>query len=266
LFLIKQLVKWAVLPPTGPLLIAFAGLALGARYPRPGRLLTLAGVVMLALFAMPVVGGFLVSCLDRSPVLDVANARSAQAIVILGGGTRRYAPEYSGSTPSDITLERVRYGARLARATNLPVLVSGGAMHDVPAEALLMRDVLQNEFRVPVRWVEARSHNTHQNAVNSAAILKASSITRVILVGHSFDFPRTRNAFEAEGIDVIAAPIDLPVVAPYELGDFWPSARGLQLSRNACYEILANVLYRLTHGRAENAQRMPLPAGASTAR
>ena len=95
-------------------------------------------------------------------------------------------------TLSAITLERVRYGARIARATDLPILVSGGAVRGAPPEALLMRNALVNEFAVPVRWMETRSRDTHENAVNSAEMLKADGVQRVILVGHSFDFPRTR--------------------------------------------------------------------------
>ena len=50
------------------------------------------------------------------------------AIVILGGGVRRHAAEYGGDTLGQLTLERVRYGARVARLTGLPVLVSGGSV------------------------------------------------------------------------------------------------------------------------------------------
>lgn len=246
----KALVRDVALPPTGPLLLALAGIAIAGRYPRRGRQLALAGVILLALLSMPVVGAFLVRCLDQTPALDLARASSAQAIVILGGGTRVYAAEYRGATLGTLTLERVRYGARIARATGLPVLVSGGAERGVPSEAALMRNALVNEFGVPVRWTEAQSHNTHENAVNSAEILKASGILRVILVGHSFDFPRTRTEFEAAGLAVIAAPIGIPSATPTELGDFLPSAAGLQRSYYACYEILANVLYRITHWRA----------------
>src|SRR4029078_3845558 len=119
----------------------------------------------------------------------------------------RHASDFGASTLSGLTLERVRYGARVARATGLPVLVSGGAQKDMPAEAPLMRDALIKEYGVPVRWIESRSLNTHENAVKSAARLKASGVDRIILVGHSFHFPRTRNEFEAAGISVIAAPI-----------------------------------------------------------
>jgi uncharacterized SAM-binding protein YcdF (DUF218 family) len=261
---IKQLVKALVLPPTGPLLVALAGVAILGRYPRRGRLLALVGVLMLVLLSMPAVGGLLIRCLDRTPAFNVANRGNAQAIVILGGGTRPYAPEYGGATVGTITLERIRYGARLAKATGLPVLVSGGSVRGAPPEAVLMRNVLLYEFGVPVRWLETRSGNTHENAVKSAAILKGSGIDRVILVGHSFDFPRSRKQFESAGIDVIPAPIAIPPRVPNEVADFFPSPHGLQASYYALYEILANALYRVIYPSGERAPEMP--ANASSAR
>jgi uncharacterized SAM-binding protein YcdF (DUF218 family) len=244
---IKALVKWLVLPPAGPLLLALAGLALLRRRPRPAYALIAIGVLSLALLSIPAIGGLLVRSLDRSPPLDVARVSGAQAIVILGGGTRRYAPEYGGATLGAITLERVRYGARIARATSLPVLVSGGAVRGAPPEALLMRNVLADEFGVPERWTETRSRNTHENAVQSARLLQSAGVQRVILVGHSFDFPRTRAEFAAAGIDTIAAPIGIPPAVPTAVGDYLPSVAGLRLSYYALYEILANVLFHLSH-------------------
>jgi uncharacterized SAM-binding protein YcdF (DUF218 family) len=103
-----------------------------------------------------------------------------------------------------------------------------------------------NEFGVPVRWIETRSRNTHENAVNSAALLKANGVHSVVLVGHAFDFPRTRDEFSAAGIESIAAPINSPPAVPTAFTDFVPSAAGLRLSYYALYELLANVLHRIT--------------------
>jgi uncharacterized SAM-binding protein YcdF (DUF218 family) len=97
-----------------------------------------------------------------------------------------------------------------------------------------------------VRWTETRSRNTHENAIRSAEILRASGVGRIILVGHSFDFPRTRNEFLSAGMDVIAAPINIPPDRPTEIGDFLPSPRGLQRSYYALYEIMANALFHMT--------------------
>lgn len=246
LFWLKQSVKLVFLPPNGPLLLVLVGLALAWRRPVAGRRLALTGAVMLLLLSMPVVAITLVRLLDRTPVLDLSTPHDAQAIVILGGGVRRYAAEYGGATPSGITLERVRYGARVARATGLPVLVSGGALPDTPSEAALMRNVLVREYDVPVRWTETRARNTHENAVRSAAMLRAAGVTRVILIGHAFDFPRSRLEFEAAGINVIPAPIGIPSMAAISPLDFVPGLGGLQWSYFACYELLANGFYLMT--------------------
>jgi uncharacterized SAM-binding protein YcdF (DUF218 family) len=243
LFWLKFAVKLLVLPANGPLLLALAGLVISRRHPSAGRRMTWTGVVVLLVLSMPIVSASLIAAMGRIPPLDLGKPTEAQAIVILGGGVRPYAAEYGGATLSGITLERVRYGARVARATGLPVLVSGGALRDTPSEALLMRNALSSEYHVPVRWTEVHSHNTHENAVNSAAILKASGIARVILIGHSFDFPRSRREFEAAGIAVVAAPIGIPGDGPLSLGDFIPGIGGLQRSYFATYELLANAFY-----------------------
>ena len=249
LFWLKETVKVLALPPVAPLVLALLGLAIAGRHPRAGRRLAFVGVLALWLFATPAVSGFLIRCLDRDPPLDLAHTAEAQAIVILGGGTRPFAAEYRGATVNGITLERVRYGARVARATHLPVLVSGGAVRGAPPEALLMRNLLVQEFGVPVRWMETRSRNTHENAVDSAKILDEAGVHRVVLVGHSFDFPRSRKEFAAAGIDAIPAPIAIPPATPGDIGDFVPSATGLQRSYFALYEILANLLFDFTTGR-----------------
>jgi uncharacterized SAM-binding protein YcdF (DUF218 family) len=258
-----------LLPPAGLLILAFFGLAIAGRHARLGRTFAIASLVALTLLAMPVVGGLLVRSFGAVAPLDMSRIPNAQAIVVLSGGTRRYAAEYRGPAVGALTLERLRYAARLVRQTGLPLLVSGGRVRHAPPEALLMREVLQ-EFGVPVRWLETRARTTHENAVNSAAILKASGVQHVILVGHSFDFPRSRKEFEAAGIEVIPAPINIPSDAPLDWGDFWPSVGGLRLSYYAMYEILGNALFDLTHAftgnssdtRATPPTSSPLPRGS----
>ena len=143
------------------------------RAPRAGRIVAWTGVLVLLALSTPIVAFALLTFVDRSPPLDLARARDAQAIVILGGGIRREAAEYGGrDTLGSLTLERVRYGAQVARLTGLPVLVTGGSVLGGEPEATVMRSALEHEFRVPVRWMESQSRNTHENATLSAKILQ----------------------------------------------------------------------------------------------
>jgi uncharacterized SAM-binding protein YcdF (DUF218 family) len=243
---LKALLKAFVLPPTGPLLLAAAGLWMIGRIPRAGRILAWTGILLLLALSTPTVAFLLLTLLDNSPPLDVQRARSAQAIVILGGGVRRHAAEYGGDTLGHLTLERVRYGAQVARATGLPVLVTGGSVLGGEPEAKLMRAALEREFHVPVRWAETRSRNTHENAARSAEILGAEHISRIVLVAHSFDMPRAKAEFAAQGIEAIAAPTGIPNGGFDTPLDVLPSMAALQGSYFALYEIFANIARWIT--------------------
>jgi uncharacterized SAM-binding protein YcdF (DUF218 family) len=239
-FTLKAIAKALVLPPAGPMLLALAGLLVTRRAPRAGRVLIATGTISLVLLCLPIVAWLLARPFDMQPV-DFTEAKRAQAIVILGGGTRRRAPEYGGDTMARLTAERVRYGARVARQTGLPVLVAGGSMPDVQSsEAAIMRAVLESEYGVAVRWIEDRSRNTHENARYSATLLLADGVATVVLVAHAMDMPRARAEFAAAGIATIAAPTGLSSAGPVRLMDFVPSASALQASHDALYEILAN--------------------------
>jgi uncharacterized SAM-binding protein YcdF (DUF218 family) len=243
LFLAKKLIAALVLPPTGPLLVALVGLALLAFKPKSGAALAWIGVLSLLAFSLPSVSHALLRAMDRHPALDYAHAREAQAIVILGGGLRRNAPEYGGDTLGNLTLERVRYGALVARKTQLPVLTSGGAVYGGTAEAVVMKRALEEEFGVHVRWTETRSRNTRSNARETAALLMPLGITRVLLVAHSFDMPRAIAEFDSAGLRVIAAPTAVIGDEPADAHplDWLPGMTALRGSYFALYELLASV-------------------------
>jgi uncharacterized SAM-binding protein YcdF (DUF218 family) len=248
--LLRAVAKALVLPPGGLLLVALIGLLLLSRRPRVGRALALLGVVGLLALSLPVVALALYHALeDDTPVFDPARAGEAQALVILGSGVRRDAAEYGGDTLGPRTLERVRYGARLARVTQLPVLVSGGSVsgHGTP-EATLMRDALDHEFDVPVRWAEAGSRNTHENAVASARILKPAGVQTVVLVAHALDMPRARAEFEDAGLHVIPAPTAIPAREADSPLDWLPSVGALSGSYIVLYEALGQAVRRVAPG------------------
>jgi uncharacterized SAM-binding protein YcdF (DUF218 family) len=245
LFFAKKLLTALVLPPTGPLLIAVLGLALQKRWPSLGRGLAWVGVLAIAALSAPIVSHALLRSLAEEPPLDFARAANAQAIVILGGGIRRSAAEYGGDTLGRLTLERVRYGAWVARQTRLPVLVTGGVVYGGTPEASVMKNALEREFGVGVRWTEAKSRNTHENALGSAEILTAAGVRHVILIAHSFDMRRAKLEFAAAGLAVTAAPTGIPAAMVMDSPLEWlPSVSSLQGSYYALYELLAGAVRR----------------------
>ncbi|MBS1140432.1 MAG: hypothetical protein H6R13_1885 [Proteobacteria bacterium] len=244
---IKSLLSALLLPPgNGLLLIAVAGLGRRRRWAFP---LAFLGGFLLLLQSLPLVGSGLMGTLERraGPVLqDVAGA---QAIVVLGSGLELDAEEYGGDTASDRTLVRTRYGATLARRFALPVLVSGGRpAKAMRSEAEVMADILESEFKVPVRWREMQSLDTIQNAAMSAAILKKAGVRRIVLVTQAFHMPRAVRLFRAAGLEVVPAPTHFNAggAGPFSVTDFLPSASALHNSFYALHEWLGIAWLTLT--------------------
>ena len=211
-FVLSKLVAALILPPLGPWLLCAIGLLmLHARSPawaRAGQRLAWSGLLLSLALATPAVVGPLLGRIEPPTSSITTEAlQSAQAIVVLGGGRRSQAPEYGGAdSVGPWTLERLRYAARLARLSGLPVLVSGGAPGGGAPEAALMREVLEQDFGVAVRWQEDRSLNTAENARFSAAVLRAAGVERIALVTHAAHMPRAAAEFGAQGLSVVPAP------------------------------------------------------------
>jgi uncharacterized SAM-binding protein YcdF (DUF218 family) len=205
-FWLKKLVALCLLPPVLPLLPLIAGLLLRLRMPRAGAVLAWSGVILSLALIFPPVVGVLLRGLEVHPPFDPARTGGARAIVILGAGKREYAPEFGGETVNRLALERLRYGARLARHTGLPVLLSGGAPSGQAAEAVLMQHSLMTDFGIRPHWLETASRDTHENALFSALQLKAAGIGHIVLVTHAVHMRRAQAEFEAQGLKVSAAP------------------------------------------------------------
>lgn len=241
-WLITNLVSALLLPPLNGLLLILAGGLLWRRNARLSRGLVWAGLLLLWVLAMPVVGRSMLRTLEPAPV-TAAQLETAQAIVVLGGGRHRNAPEYGADTVSLETLARLRYAARLHRQTGLPLLVTGGKPDGGSlSEAEIMRSVLTSEFGVPVRWVETESIDTRQNALLSSHLLQTDGIHRVALVSHGWHLPRAVISFEAAGLSAIPAPTVLSHQPPTPV-DYLP--KQYIDSRQAIHEWLGLIWYRM---------------------
>ena len=122
------------------------------------------------------------------------------AVVVLG--TRVLAD----GRPSPALARRVDHAVRLfheGRARHL--VMSGGLGDHPPAEAQVMRDHAVRAGVPPERiLMEAESDTTFENALRSAAILRARGWSRLIVVSQGYHLPRAlflfrRLGFEAAG-------------------------------------------------------------------
>ncbi len=182
----------------------------------------------------------------------VSNEASTHAIVILGGGREKGTldlPEYQYQNLSPQSMERLRAGARLAKDSNLPILLTGGAPDRTDArdlsEAKVMSMVLKKELGIEARWLEEQSNTTQENAIQSAKILHQKGITTIYLVTHFWHIPRAKAQFEKQGLTVIEAPMGFYQKEQYTPLDFYPSNEGFQRTRWIWHELLGSLWYWL---------------------
>jgi uncharacterized SAM-binding protein YcdF (DUF218 family) len=227
-------------------MLAVAGLVVRRWYRRLGELLTAVSCVLLLVLSMPFFGGTLLVALERHLPSDATAGDKPSAIVILSGDITRYGGDDPGYGPGRLTLERERAGATLFRRVQLPILITGGVLQTgEPPIAAVMQQSMRDDFQIPVRWVELRSHDTWQNAEYSAQILRANGISTIYLVTHAWHMRRALLAFHHFGINVIPAPVQLDRYPDFSRFFLLPQVYGWQVTYYAVHEWLGYVDYAL---------------------
>ncbi|MBG6713876.1 YdcF family protein [Pseudomonas aeruginosa] len=271
---IRYFFKQLLLPPGGLLLLLFfAFWWRGGGRPRPGRggggggvfgggggpppppgrprLCGVCGFFGLWLMSMPLSVEWMGRWLESEPALLVEDlpglAQRADAIVILGAGRQPNDPAWGDDAPSLLAAERLRYAARLAKTSALPVLISGGLHYGrPPSEAALMANALLQDFGVPTRWQEGLSRTTWENATLSAPQLREAGVRRVVLVTQAWHMQRARWSFERQGFEVIPAPVGFLGGANLRpFGGWLPEAQAFWQSGMLLNEAIGLVGYRL---------------------
>jgi uncharacterized SAM-binding protein YcdF (DUF218 family) len=244
-----RLIEAILLPPGGLIFLGLIGLLLVRL--KTGRRLLALSLLTLWLLSLPVVADLLLLGLERVPPVTDAQIETEQpeAIVVLGGGRNLDTPEYHGDTVSLRTLARLRYAARLARQTGLPVIPSGGNPGAIGTpEAKLARDILQTEFSVQVSEIESHSDTTWENARYTAQLLKTQGISRILLVTDAAHMPRALYAFRRNGLRPLPAPTNFMSISGEEISPlerYLPSRNAVWETSYAIHEYLGWLWYRM---------------------
>ncbi|WP_077045549.1 YdcF family protein [Pseudomonas sp. KK4] len=247
----RYFVKQLLLPPGILLLLLLFAWWLRRSRPRLAGVCFALGLGGLWLMSLPVVVQWGAGLLEREPPLArdewATLGQRAQAIVVLGSGRERGDVAWGSDQPTGVGLERQRYAARLAKASGLPVLTSGGLHYGTPpSEAQLMADSLRDDFGVTVRWQEGQSRTTWENAQMTAKVLLPEGIKRVVVVTQAAHMPRAVWSFKKAGFDVVPAPVGFLGGSDDEpLGGWMPEFKAIWRSGQLMNEAVGQVGYSL---------------------
>lgn len=246
---VMKLFSLLVYPLNLSLLLAFLGLLiwrLGLR--RSGATAVFIGFLWLYICSTATFSYMLMGKLEANyPSQPMVETPKADAIVLLGGALR-------GDSTMGTLPDLNQYADRLVHAVALfkagkadYIVLSGGSAPGSRSEAHLMQDVLA-VMGVPssALILEDQSRNTHDNAVNSAALLKARGMNRILLVSSAFHMRRADALFKRQGLDVIPAPTDFQqVILKSTLPAGIPGVKNLYRTTEALHEFVGYEVYRL---------------------
>lgn len=112
------------------------------------------------------------------------NVDKADAIVVVSGGQ---------------TTSRAEKGIDLYKKGYAPnIIFSGASLDDGPSNAFAMRDqALASGVPASNIYIDEKSQNTYENAVNSKAILQSLAASKIILVTSPYHQRRANQTFES---------------------------------------------------------------------
>jgi uncharacterized SAM-binding protein YcdF (DUF218 family) len=244
--MLKSLLLLLILPPVNLVFLALAGLCAGRRWRQAGRAVSVGALLLLLLLAIPAVAGLLLGPLEQDLPTTPPADNPPRAIVVLGGEVMRTPSTPTGAVSGHMTMDRLLAAAALHRRTGLPILVTGGSPEtDIPPVGPLMDISLREALGAKVRWVEAKSLDTWDNAHLSAAILREAGIGSVFVVTHPWHMKRALAAFARAGLAATAAPTPLQQPITLVPADFIPRPSAWVTSYLALHEWVGRAWYAL---------------------
>lgn len=207
MFELSKILTTIILSPFNVLLLwLFSLFCFYIKWEKTAIFSTFLGLSILYIFSIPFTSKILHESLIKEDKLSLQEYRSAQAIVLLGGGLRESKELFANLATNQIALERVRYAAFLQKESQLPLLITGSSSKG-SSEAKVMAQELQMFYQVPTTWLEEKAKTTKENAIYSHKILEERGIERIVLVTNQWHMQRAKMLFEQQGFEVLPASV-----------------------------------------------------------
>ena len=233
-FVLSKLLRFLIEPLNW--VMAFLLIGLIRRNTRLGRRLLAAGVVMAVFFTNPLVLNLVTRAWEVDPVLFTAIDVPFDVGIVLGGFSR-VVERFPDRLHLNEHPNRFIHAIELYKAGKIrKILVTGGSaalVGEKRNDSEMVRQFLVKSGIPPLDiLVEARSRNTHENAVLSAELLAETMPgARCLLITSAFHMRRAAGCFRKEGIQATPFATDLSEDAI----DTWtpdavivPKARGFE--------------------------------------
>lgn len=248
MFILKKIIAAFILPPGIFILALAAAAACLWRRSRQGAIVCAALAALMWITSTNVFSDALLRPLEYA--YSAPAAPVGDVIAVLGGGANDADAVFSaGERLAPGSLERVSAAALLQKKTGLPVIVSGGAVFSVIAEADAAGAYLE-ELGVPPKSIikEKASRDTYENAVFTRRLCVEKGYKRLILLTSASHMPRAVYIFRKAGFtEIIPFPVAHMAVKDGKrfYNDFLPGT--FSASARALNEHIGLLFYRLAY-------------------
>lgn len=248
MFILKKIIAPFLMPPGVfiLLLLSYGGwLRYGGK--RRGWPAPVLFACVLWLFSISPVAGGMMRYLESD--FYHCKVPKGDAIILLGGGVVRKAPDLTGSGfPTDVMLGRIVVAVRLQKSLDIPIVVTGGRhFEDQQAEASVARRVMM-DLGVPENRiiVEDNAADTMENARYTRDICLQQDFRRPILVTSACHMKRSLLSFEKAGLDVAPYPAGFKTSPDdgFHWENLFPNGGNLSLASMAMHEYLGLLFYK----------------------
>lgn len=213
------------------------------------RAWVLGGIALLLFFSLEPVSNALWRSLENPPLRTVREGVTYDVAILLGGVVDDRAQASSGERAFNDNNERLLETFDLLREGKARYAIVSGGVVDASRTRVFEAQALADQL---VQWgidpsrvvVEGHARNTYENAVDSAAIVRARGWRDVLIVTSAFHMPRAYGCFRAVGLAVDTLPVDFRSYGDPYSGELLPRSKHLDDSGAAIREWSGRWIYR----------------------
>jgi uncharacterized SAM-binding protein YcdF (DUF218 family) len=208
--------------------IGVGAVLLCTRWRTLGRRLAIVFAGLLAVVGILPVGSWLLMPLENRFPADPPLPLGLAGVIVLGGAPRVDVSAARGQPVFSDAAERMTALVELEkRLPGIPIVFTGGSAtlsRSSMTEAEIVAQFLERQRVDPGRVIlEARSRNTHENAVFTHALIAPEPGSCWLLVTSAYHMPRSVGVFREAGWRVLPYPVDFRTTGEMDVLD----ARGV---------------------------------------
>lgn len=249
-FVLSKTLQYFIFPLT---LLFLALIAIFALYHRKHtRAVFGAMIVALYVLCMPITSGSLVGWLEGPrPSPDILAQKYDVAVVLTGMVNLALSEE--GDIEFNEGVDRILAGISIVRRGIADqLLITGGTgslLDQSKSEAMLLKEfAIESGLSSDQIIIDPTSRNTHENAVNTAALVRERGYKKILLITSAFHMWRSEAAFNKQGLFPEVYPVDFrtsDTISIVSIFDFLPSVGALNGITSMIHELVGLAVYRL---------------------